>query len=475
MKTTPFFRIVCIMFVGVCALVQTDTIRTTFAQDHKDSPAFSVDFTQKVGPVKQVNGVNCWIPFHSGSSPEFQQKAEACRFSTVRLHDVPLTTHGMRLVDVHLIFGNPDADPADPRNYYFEQTDDYIKSILDAGAVPIYRLGTSIEHSANKYFARNPKDAAKYAEICAAIVRHYNAGWADGHDWNLPYWEIWNEPNLIPQMWDDKNWDSYCKFYVVVAKRLRQEFPNIKIGGPALTHADCNMIKQLADLCKQEGAPLDFVSWHCYPQTPEQLVDPPFEVRKTLDEAGFPNAELHLNEWHYLPCGWKGVQGSVEDKVYWVVNAPEGLNGYVSAAFNTFVMTRWQDGPLTMANFYSYSGTNWGLVDPYGQYRTPYYTMAMFGELASQTPIRVMAKDDDNVALLAGIDESGKTKRLLVSIFQRDETNPIEIKLAGVPESGEVSVDIVDFDHSFLETKIQYQNSVLRLDSKDSGVYFIRF
>ena len=62
-----------------------------------------------------------------------------------------------------------------------------------------------------------------------------------------------------------------------------------------------------------------------------------------------------------------------------------------------------------------------------------------------------------------------------MSIFQRDETNPIEIKLAGVPESGEVSVDIVDFDHSFLETKIQYQNSVLRLDSKDSGVYFIRF
>lgn len=111
-------------------------------------------------------------------------------------------------------------------------------------------------------------------------------------------------------MWDDPDWNSYVEFYVVVTKRLRAEFPNVKISGPALTHADLGMIGRLADRCREEGAPLDFVSWHSYPKTPEEVLNPPFAVRKLLDEKGFEKTELHLNEWRYFPCEWSEIHGT---------------------------------------------------------------------------------------------------------------------------------------------------------------------
>ena len=435
---------------------------------------FSADFTQHVGAIKKLNGANLWGRFSGSRNRNTQDDAVACRMSTMRLHDAPLDNPGMRIVDVQHVFGNFDADPKDPKNYYFDQTDDYIKRIVDAGVVPIYRLGTSIEHSEINYYAKKPKDPNQFAEICAGIVRHYNKGWADGFEWNIPYWEIWNEPDLIPQMWDDRDWNSYCQFYVVVAKRLRAEFPDIKIGGPALTGANLDYIRRLADLCKKENAPLDFVSWHCYPQQPSQLLDPPAKVRAVLDEAGFPDAELHLNEWHYLPCNWEGIQSGIDKNIYWQ-EAPEGLHGYVSAAFNDFVMTRWQDTPLTMSNYYCYSSNYWGVFDFYGRRRVTYYSLLLFGELVSESPQRVKTVDGNgSVALLGGVDDEGANPRLLVSIFQREEQTPIEIALKGVPASGSVKVAVIDVD-GFKETQIDYSDGVLKLDSKDSGVYLVRF
>ncbi|MBQ9875395.1 MAG: hypothetical protein IJM30_13150 [Thermoguttaceae bacterium] len=438
-----------------------------------DEP-FSVDFSQRVGQIKKLNGANLWAPTHNSRNSKNQEEAVACNMSTMRLHDAPLDNPGMRLVDVQHIFGVETADPKDPANYYFDQTDDYIKRIVDAGVEPIYRLGTSIEHSANNYYAKNPKNPEKFAEICAGIVRHYNAGWANGFEWNIRYWEIWNEPDLVPQMWDDKDWNSYLKFYVIVAKRLRSEFPDIKIGGPAITWANVEKIRALAAICKEEGAPLDFVSWHCYPKTPSELLDPPAKLRKTLDEAGFPKTELHLNEWHYLPCGFPGIQGDLETKVHWY-EAPEGMHGYVSAAFNDFVLTRWQDTPLDMSNYYCYNSHHWGVHDFYGRRRVTYYSLLLFGELVKNSPERVKTNDGNgSVALLGGVDANGDSKRLLVSIFQREETTPVVVALKGVPESGKVKVARIDAD-GFAETEIEYANGKLSLDPKDSGVYLVRF
>ncbi len=447
-----------------------------------DATPYSVDFGQKVGKIKPLNGVNLWTNFYFENSVDRQDLAEACKISTVRLHDVPLDNQGMRLVDVHQIFSNLKADPKNPDNYFFAATDDYIKKILKGGATPIYRLGTSIEHTERKYFAKRPENPEQYAEICAGIVRHYNEGWNDGFHWNLPYWEIWNEPEgTPPTMWDDPNWDSYCSFYVIVAKRLRAEFPNIKIGGPALCWANLDYIKRLVKFCKEADAPLDFVSWHSYAPGYRALIDTPYAVRECLDELGYEDTELHLNEWHYLPRNDGNFYGNDRDyeAQRQFSTAPESMNGYISAAVNDFVMTRWQDGPLDMGNYYAYELEKcnvWGCFDITGEPRPTYYSLRVFGELATEAPERVKTTDPgETISLLGGIDASGEAKRLLVSIFNDGEGAEITIALKGVPAEGTVKISKIDKEASFAEIEQDYSNGKLTIKTESSAVYLIRF
>lgn len=437
---------------------------------------YGVDFSQVVGKIKPLNGINLWADFSSARIEDDQELAVACNFSTSRLHDAAWDDDGMRVVDVHQIFANLDADPSAPDNYYFEPTDDYLARILDAGVVPIYRLGTGIEHTKKPYFAKKPKDYAQYAEICAGIVRHYVKGWANGKKWNLPYWEIWNEPNLVPNMWDDPDWNSYCDFYVVVAKRLRSEFPDIKIGEPALTHASVDLLGKLIDRCKEENAPLDFLSWHCYPREPKDVLDSPGVLRKLLNEKGFEKTELHLNEWHYFPCDWSDVQGGDPETARKIYTSPEGVHGIDSAAFNDFVLTRWQDVPLDMANYYLFGNYHWGLFDEYGTPRPTYYSFVLFGKLVKSSSARVATIDEGGeIALIAGVDSDGASKKLLVSAFKNSKQTPIQIKLNGVPSSGKVSVERIGADAPYAESELEYSNGVLELPRVYSGVYLISF
>ena len=78
------------------------------------------------------------------------------------------------------------------------------------------------------------------------------------------------------------------------------------------------------------------------------------------------------------------------------------------------------------------------------------------------------------VTIAAQTDDEGANPRLLDSIFQREEQTPIEIALKGVPASGSANVAVIDAD-GFKETQIDYSDGVLKLDSKDSGVYLVRF
>lgn len=473
---TVFLFAIFAHICGANALAQNEPVIKTINPSEL-TQKYEVDFTKQLDPIRPINGINLWAKLSCETLEDYGPYAEACHFSTVRLHDAPWDNNGIRLVDVQQIFGNLDADPNDPKNYYFEPTDDYIAKIKNAGCETIYRLGTSIEHTARKYFAIEPKDPEHYAEICAAIVRHYNAKWANGFEWNIKYWEIWNEPDLKPQMWSG-DFDSYCRFYVIVAKRLRQEFPNIKIGGPALTHANYGMIAKLANLCKKEGAPLDFVSWHCYARNPNELLDPPAMMRKTLDECGFNQCELHLNEWHYFPTDWNvihGVRGGYQAKRE-LAESPEGLHGAEAAAFVALVLTRWLDTPLTISNYYAFALERWGLIDPYGKRHPVYYAHRFFGEQRVEAPIRVAAIDPGNdVSLLGSVDKSGSIKRLLVAAYKQKAEQTIEIALKGVPEQGEVQVDRVDYDNDFISEKVRYENGTLRLKAQKSSTFLVRF
>lgn len=444
----------------------------------------AVDFGARLGrPVKALNGVNLGPLVTDAEARQEAEDFKRLNVSLVRLHDAPHQNTGANIVDVQLIFPvwAPKADPRDPSFYFFRTTDDYIRTIFENSHAEVaYRLGTSIECGPAEfhYFAKEPKDHARYAEICAGIVRHYTQGWAGGFKWPVNYWEIWNEPDGVPPNWDQKDFHSYVSFYVDVAKRLRQEFPAIKIGGPALSwfsrknhHAEAEM---LVKACREQGAPLDFFSWHWYAQRPGQLTEDCAAVRQLLDSNGFRSAETWMDEWHYLPCGGFEPLFRPGGRKRWV-DAPDGLNGIDSAAFTAACLTAWQDIPLDRSCYYASALRNYGFRDYYGELRPNYYALRMFGDFMLGRPERVRTQGADSVFLLGGVGADGR-KCLLATCFKPARPFGLSIRLSGVSPSGRAEVERLDGARPPEARAVAYDGGVLTLpDVAGSSVFLVRF
>ena len=62
---------------------------------------------------------------------------------------------------------------------------------------------------------------------------HYTEGWADGYNYKIRYWEIWNEPEVQDKMMWNGTPEEFYELYTVAATHLKNRFPHLKIGGYA--------------------------------------------------------------------------------------------------------------------------------------------------------------------------------------------------------------------------------------------------
>ena len=339
-----------------------------FAAEPAAEAMVTVDLTKEIGPVRMMNAVNNGP---SVAKPGGDQKRgnfedyRGARFPYARLHDsVNCCPGGAHCVDVNVIFRDFDADENDPKNYDFVFTDHYLDSIRRAGTEIFYRLGQTIEHGPKKYGVLPPSDPAKWARICEHIIRHYNDGWGWGADtahttrnvawsnqFNVAYWEIWNEPDLDasdgelpknPRCWGGTV-TNFFEFYEVAAKHLKKAFPSLKIGGPAICGRE-DWGRRFVVYCRDHEVPLDFYSWHIYSRTPEAVAEKCIRMRRCLDECGFEGTESILNEWNY-------VKGWTDDWVY-SLRVESGDMNLKGAAYISSVMTLCQNVPLDMLMFY---------------------------------------------------------------------------------------------------------------------------
>ncbi|NLD88251.1 MAG: hypothetical protein GX633_08355 [Clostridiales bacterium] len=264
--------------------------------------------------IKPLHGVNC-APYLSKlgeNQTVIKDMFTRANIPFSRLHDVMGAYGGTYFVDVPNIFRDFSADENDPASYDFYYSDEYIKPIIESGTEVVYRLGVTIEWGSRKYRANPPEDMEKWARICEHIIMHYNCGWCDGHEYNIKYWEIWNEPEN-PPMWTG-TMEQFFRLYEITSKHLRKRFPDIKIGGYgscgfyAVTnpYADdfyksfITWFDEFLPMCREKNCPLDFYSWHIYSFSPLEVAEHARYVRRRLDEEGFYATESHLNEWNYM-------------------------------------------------------------------------------------------------------------------------------------------------------------------------------
>ncbi len=290
-----------------------------------------VDFENSVGRIKAMHAVG--QPPFFGMDFSYFEYLRAAHVPYSRLHDVGGAYGRNVFVDIPNIFRDFDADETDADSYDFAFTDALLSALMENGVKPYFRLGVTIENYADvrAYRIYPPKDFHKWARVCEHIVRHYNEGWANGFFHGIEYWEIWNEPEGHPNgdglaMWVGTR-EQYFELYRITATHLRECFGNsIKIGGYAscgfsalryenAQRAFCTgntegltereeivLHRQLyyhafLEMLKQYRPPMDFFSWHSYESVEFNLVQQAY-VEKTLAEAGYADAEIHLNEWN---------------------------------------------------------------------------------------------------------------------------------------------------------------------------------
>lgn len=380
----------------------------------------TVDWAQPAGEFRALHGAN-FGPLCANGTVDLTPFHRSLALPVTRLHDIPWT-YG-EVVDIHTLFRDFRADPADPASYDFRRTDDYLRAVTNTGARIVFRLGESIEHTPVKYWVHPPPDFAKWAQVCAGMVRHYNKGWAGGLRLGIHDWEIWNEPENQPACWTGTD-EDYFRLYEVTARTLKSLWPELRVGGPAVGNTGrlvdgvlepSRFLTNFLSHCRARTLPLDFFSWHCYTDDSGELVVRARAIRTLLDGHGFTNTPSHLNEWNYLPRGdWAPMlpagQGESRERMFAAIGGAEG------AAFVAATLLRLQDAPVEMANYFSADNQGFGLFTAAGAPRLNYHAFLAFRELLD-TPVRLVVSGDAGAGLTldAGRSRAGSELRVLIS------------------------------------------------------------
>ena len=409
-----------------------------------------IDFSRVEGRIRPLHGVNLGPLCYRGTV-DLSAYHRELGVPFTRLHDVVWVN--AEAVDIHTIFRDFRNDPEKAESYTFAATDDYIQAVVNTGAGVVYRLGESIEHTRRQYFVRPPADPRKWAAICVGIIRHYNEGWAEGFRHQIRYWEIWNEPDVRPQMWTGTD-EEFLKLFETAAKTIKARFPDVKVGGPAIGNPGefvgdefkpSAFAAKFLDFCRDREVPLDFFSWHRYTADPWDLPRRARAIRRLLDGRGLTKAESHLNEWNYLPRNdWSpmaaGGDGEKREQWFGEMGGPRG------AAFDATVLMLLQDCPVDVANFYTGEIQGFGLFDFQGTPRKNYYAFKAFRQLLD-CPLRVGTPEgaSGRWTLCAGRKADGTAAAILVSNFNDPETRLV-ITPRRLPWTGASHFEVLKID-----------------------------
>ena len=431
-----------------------------------------VDFQKIIGKIKPMHGVG--QPPFLGINYSFIHYLKDANIPYARLHDVGGQYGGNIYVDIPNIFRNFDADENDPENYDFAFTDLLLENLHKYDCEPIYRLGITIEcyQHIRRYRTYPPKDFEKWARICEHIILHYNEGWADGFEFGIKYWEIWNEPdgNIAPE--DNGLWygtkEQFYEFYKVSATYLKNRFGDkIKIGGYgscgfpwcdelidekelSAAYTTVQTIKWqkriryfkvffegFMDMITKEKVPLDFFSFHSYSKAKSNVLRQEY-LDKRLEEYGLSHIETILDEWNSSP--FLEMRGKS-----------------IAAANAAATMCAMQNTSVSILNYYDARigpSVYGGLFNPitYKPFCT-YYSFFAFGKLYVLGNQVECSSDNNDVYALGATD--GKKHGILIANIGSDTNITIDC-------DKNFKVFLIDEEHHFTEIETDINSFELK-------------
>lgn len=417
-----------------------------------------VDLKQTMGGFKPINGISCYDSKNPNSYFSFG-------FPSARLHD----QDGPRpfCVDVAGIFPYWNADPCDPDAYDFRDTDRVICDLVSHGVEVIYRLGNSIDHTAFKRLSVVPDDFMKWSVVCEHIIAHYIEGWDNGFQYDIQYWEIWNEPDLIylnlTTMWQGTE-EQFFDLYRTAAPYLKQRFPNVKIGGYGAARARVAFFEHFLEMASREQLPLDFFSWHRYTSEIDDVIGQAKYVRALLDQYGFTQTESILDEWNYTENDWFGrnAWGEYDKNPTLCQSFFTRMRNHVGASYATGVMISLLDIPVDMAHLYDAQRGRFGcLYDSWGNLTKCANAILAFNKMAARGCRVEAGGTPAGVYIAASADNDGAD--IMLSCFECTSTEMrLEVRNCETDTWADVYL-INDFFDNSCVTRLPVQDEKLEI------------
>ena len=255
--------------------------------------------------------------------------AEALRMAHAELGVRAVRAHAILHDDVG-VYREVDGEPV----HDFTNVDRIYDRLLEIGLRPIVEvsymprdLASDPETTVFHYGAivSPPKDwdrwAALVGDLAAHLVERY--GLDEVRTWGF---EIWNEANL-DVFWSGTK-EEYFRLYDVSVAAVKAVDPSLPVGGPA--SAAAAWVDDLLDHVAESGAPIDFVTTHCYGNAP-------LDLRPILARYGRPDLPLWWTEWGahathfnrahdsvwsatYLVRGMVSAMGRIDALAYWTIS-----------------------------------------------------------------------------------------------------------------------------------------------------------
>lgn len=162
-----------------------------------------------------------------------------------------------------------------------------------------------------------------WEKVCATYTAHIIERYGENtvSKW---YLQCHNEPD-IPEFWMKNEKDmsircrEYCKLYDAFEAGIRSVSKKMQIGGPTLA-LNFDFLEQYLKYVKEKKRQIDFISFHTYGTTPEELnsgekpfaVDNSIEriitVKEIANRCGFDNIPLVIDEWGASSAGFYNVE-----------------------------------------------------------------------------------------------------------------------------------------------------------------------
>jgi len=382
---------------------------------------------------------------------------------------------------------NTDFDPTNPDHYFWDDTDTKLESIIENDFSVYFRIGTSYP---NPNFILQPMippsnssvtplDFSKFAQLSVNTVNHYNNNWDNGFEYDVQYWEIWNEPGGL--FWDG-NPLHFRLMYKAVSNAIKSENPNIKIGAPGAVPTTTLGINTeyregFIEYCNAENLALDFYSWHVYGlKNPYGLNQISSEIRTILDENNFTEAESHISE----------INAQLDNNLQNLILSSKGAAYYLS------LMLTAQESDIDMLLLYPAVGLIKADINiPGYTWTKSANSMKAFEMMNDSTPIIIQSTGNEviendlndttlNFMVFAAKNTLNSSLFMLVSNFASTNSN-YQIQLSNLPWSGEhetrITKNIITSTDNFTETILTLPvgvNNFNIFDMESPSVLFLR-